>query len=155
MAYRYFLAFAAIALILIGVLHLIIAFTGGDYYRYFGAGEEFARLDEAGSLLPMLITIGLAIIFLTMAAYTLSVADFLKTWKKARIVVLVIGILFTLRGMVIFIDAVILLQGPNSYVARDVWFSLTALLVGVALLLGLRLKSNRIKQQFKARIPDQ
>ena len=155
MAFRYFFGFAAIVLVLIGVLHFIIAFAGGDYFRYFGAGENFARLDEAGSLLPMLITIGLAVIFFMMAAYSLSVAGYIKAWKNARIVVLITGVLFTLRGLVIFIDLVLVMQGPNQYVSRDIWFSLVALLVGLSLLSGLRLKNKYIQQQYKSRAVNQ
>jgi hypothetical protein len=46
------LSLGGIGNVMIGLLHVVIAFKGPWAYRYFGAGEDMAQAAEQGSLAP-------------------------------------------------------------------------------------------------------
>ncbi|MEL6873892.1 MAG: hypothetical protein AAGM33_00290, partial [Pseudomonadota bacterium] len=46
--------------LLASLLHIGVIIGGPDWYRFFGAGEELARMAEQGSIYPGLITTGIA-----------------------------------------------------------------------------------------------
>ena len=54
------------------LLHVLIVFGGGPWYRFFGAGEEMARLSEAGHWWPPLLTTGIALVLALWALYALA-----------------------------------------------------------------------------------
>ncbi len=62
----------------VAVLHLVAIYYGAPAYRYFGAGEELASMAEAGSAIPGLVTFGIAVLFLVLAAYALAAAGALR-----------------------------------------------------------------------------
>ena len=49
-------------------LHIAIIFAGAPWYRFFGAGERMAKLAEAGSWRPAVVTAGIAFILLVWSA---------------------------------------------------------------------------------------
>ncbi|HEY3052961.1 MAG TPA: hypothetical protein VGK04_06170, partial [Thermoanaerobaculia bacterium] len=66
---RRFLLLAALLTSTITVLHIVIVFVGAPGYRYFGAGEQIARLAEQGSPVPALLTLCIAAIFAVFSLY--------------------------------------------------------------------------------------
>ena len=69
---------AAVMSLLASLLHVAAIFGGGDWYRFFGAGEQMARLDEAGSWRPAIITAIIAIILAGWAIFALSGAGIVR-----------------------------------------------------------------------------
>lgn len=42
------------------IMHIGIIFGGGDWYRFFGAGEQMAQAAESGKAFPAIVTVGIA-----------------------------------------------------------------------------------------------
>jgi hypothetical protein len=120
----------------ISALHVACAIIGPAAYRYFGAGEHMATQAEAGSPLPFLVTILLALVFGVFAAYALSAAGRIRRLPLVRPVVGTIGAIFALRGLLLFVELVSLVREPASVPSQDPVFSAVSLLVGGLYLIG-------------------
>ncbi|HEX8660509.1 MAG TPA: hypothetical protein VF686_01490, partial [Brevundimonas sp.] len=55
--------------VLASLLHIACIFAGPDWYRFFGAGEEMATMAARGSIIPTLLTLGIATVLAIWAAY--------------------------------------------------------------------------------------
>jgi hypothetical protein len=121
----------------VGLLHLVIVFVGPTAYRYFGAGEALVRLAEQGSPLPPLVTLGLAAAFAAFGLYGLSGAGWLRHMPLLRAGLVVVGALYTLRGLVVILQLQRLARAIGSMPAREVFFSLASLVIGLCYLAGL------------------
>ena len=117
---------AAAALLLIGVI-----IGGADWYRYFGAGEQMARMAEAGSPIPALITLGIALVLAVWAAYAFAGAGLVRRLPLMRTALIAITSIYLLRGLMII---PVLLQPPPT--GFDLWSSLIVLAYGAAYALG-------------------
>ena len=123
----------------IALLHVAIIFVGGPAYRYFGAGEEMARLSERGSQIPALITTGLTIVFVVWAAYAFSGAGVMRRLPLLKTGLIVIGVIYTLRGLLLGPQAVWFFSLYRAAVpARQLLFSAAALVTGLVYLEGTR-----------------
>ena len=122
---------------MIAALHLIIIFIGGSAYRYFGAGEEMASMDEAGSYTPALITLAITCFFCLFGFYALSGAGKIKKLPLTKVVLILITIIFILRGIGVIGDAYMMTQYP-MYPSQMIWFSVVALITGICYAIGLR-----------------
>ena len=130
---------AAASSAFIAVLHVVIIVMGAPAYRYFGAGERMARLDEQGSLVPAIVTAFLTLVFAVWAAYGLSGAGLLRRLPLMRTGLIVIGVLYTARGILLGPQAVWFLSGYRDAVPpRQLVFSAVSLLTGLAYLAGTR-----------------
>ena len=85
----------------VAALHVLIILRGAPAYRYFGAGEQMARLAEQGSAAPALVTGVAAVVFATWAAYALAGAGMLKRPPFLRTGLILIGAIYVLRGILI------------------------------------------------------
>ena len=123
----------------VALLHAFIIFRGGPAYRYFGAGERMARLAEGGSPGPTLVTAGLTVLFAVWAAYAFAGAGVIRRLPCLRAALLAIGVVYTLRGLVVVPQLVWRLSGHAGAAAtRHLVFSAAALLTGMAYLAGTR-----------------
>jgi hypothetical protein len=121
----------------VALLHVLIIFVGGPAYRYFGAGERMARLAEQGSATPSLITLGLTLLFGIWAAYAFSGAGLLRRLPLLRTGLITIGLIYTLRGVLLGPQMVWFLSGHRAVVPpRQLVFSAAALVIGLAYLVG-------------------
>lgn len=68
------LLLAAALSALASLLHLVIILGGAAWYRFFGAGERFARAAEAGRRYPAVVTAGIAAVLGLWSAYALAAA---------------------------------------------------------------------------------
>jgi len=135
---------AAASSAFIAALHVVIIFVGARAYRYFGAGEPMARLDEQGSLVPAIVTAFLTLVFTVWAAYALSGAGLLRRLPLLRTGLIVIGVLYTARGILLEPQAVWFLSGYREAVPpRQLVFSAVSLLTGLAYLAGTRAAWSR------------
>lgn len=115
------------------LLHLAVILGGPDWYRFFGAGEEMARMAEQGRLTPHLITIGIALILAIWAAYAFAGAGLIRRLPLMRTALVAISAVYLLRGLVI-VPA--LLQRPEARDPFTIWSSLIVLGYGIAYAVG-------------------
>nr|AAT90811.1 conserved hypothetical protein [uncultured proteobacterium QS1] len=81
------------------LLHLGIIFVGPRWYRLFGAGDRFVRAAEAGRLFPTVLTIGIALVLFTWAAYALSGAGVIEQLPLLRPILCAITLVYLLRAL--------------------------------------------------------
>lgn len=122
---------------LVGLLHIVIIFLGADGYRYFGAGEEMAKLAQSGSLVPALVTFILAGIFVVLGLYAFSGAGLIPRLPLLRIGLLVIAAVYTLRGLFLLPQIYLAITG-KFFFFREFLFSGVSLLIGIFYFTGLR-----------------
>jgi hypothetical protein len=113
------------------ILHVAVIAGGPDWYRFFGAGEEMARMAEQGRLTPHLITIGIALVLGLWGAYALSGAGVIRRLPLIRTALVAITAIYLLRGLLL-VPA--LLQEPRD--PFTIWSSLIVLVYGIAYGLG-------------------
>lgn len=114
------------------LLHIACIFGGGDWYRFFGAGEEMARADEAGQWLPAVMTAGIATILAIWAAYAFAGAGVIRRLPLMRMALVIISAIYLLRGLLI-IPIVI---EPAMRTSFNIWSSLIVLGYGAVYTLG-------------------
>lgn len=126
---------AALSSFLLAALHLAVVFVGAPGYAYFGApelGEQAAR----GSLVPALVTLGLAVAFGLFGIYALSGARRFRPLPFLTVVLVAIGIIFTLRGLLFPFEVSVLLRGVARFPPRYALFSAVSLAIGLLYLSG-------------------
>ena len=115
------------------LLHVAVIFGGADWYRFFGAGEDMARMAEAGSLRPHLITLGIVALLGVWAAYAFAGARMLPRLPLMRTALVLITAIYMLRA----VSAVpVLVLRPELVDAFLVWSSLIVLVYGVVHAVG-------------------
>jgi hypothetical protein len=114
-------------------LHLAAIAGGPDWYRFLGAGERMARLAEAGSPRPTLITLAIAAVLATWSAYALAGAGLIRPLPLMRTALAAISAIYLLRGLVV-LPALVLNGGRAS--AFLWWSSLIVLAYGLTYAVG-------------------
>jgi len=122
--------------IAIALLHIAIIFGGAPAYRYFGAGEEMAELAAAGSVLPALLTLILAVIFTLWGLYAFSGAGLIRHLPLLRPGLAVIAGIYTLRGIGFVPQVFWMIASPQAVAPQEITFSLASLFVGIVYLVG-------------------
>lgn len=136
----------------IALLHVVIIFVGSSAYRYFGAGEDVATAAESGSAFPAVLTLFLAAIFAIWGFYGLSGAGVIRRLPLLKIVLILIGAVYTLRGVAVFRQLFQISTSSAEVAPREIVFSLVSLIIGLAYLIGVVTNwrslsaSNRIVQ---------
>ena len=125
------------------LLHVVCIFGGGDYYRFFGAGEEMARADEAGSWMPAIMTSGIALILAIWAAYAFSGAGLLRRLPLMRTALIIISAIYLLRGL--FIIPIMIEPAMRS--PFNIWSSLIVLGYGITYAIGARVAWAQLSAQ--------
>jgi hypothetical protein len=137
MTARGMLKLAGIMSASIALLHVAVIFFGGPAYRYFGAGEEMARLAEAGSPVPALITAGITVVFALWATYAFSGAGVIGRLPLLRVGLVTIGAIYTARGLLLGPQAAWFLSALREAVPpRQLAFSGASLAIGLVYLVG-------------------
>ena len=90
---------AAICCFLAALAHLGCIVFGGDWYRFFGAGEQMARMAEQGLWYPTIVTSVIVLVLLVWALYGLSGAGAIKPLPLTKIALTLISSIFLLRGV--------------------------------------------------------
>jgi hypothetical protein len=86
----------------IATLHIYIIARGAPAYRTFGAGEKMARAAEKGSIVPALVTFGIALVFFVWGLYALAGARVIPELPWTRAILMAIAAIYVSRGLVIF-----------------------------------------------------
>ena len=128
----------AAASALAAALHLGCVMFGATWYRFLGAGEHMARLAEAGSIRPTLITLVIAMVLLLWSGYALSGAGATRRWPLLRSALIVITAIYLLRGLAGLLLAVTDEAALGRSATFWAWSSSICLAIGVTHLVGLR-----------------
>lgn len=128
--------------IVAALLHVGCIVGGGDWYRFFGAGEELARADEAGSWMPALLTSGIALILFAWAAYAFAGAGYIRKLPFLRTALVLISAIYLLRGMAI----IPILINPPSRTAFNIWSSLIVIIYGAVYAVGTKKAWAQVQQ---------
>jgi hypothetical protein len=123
------------------LLHVGIIFGGPGWYRFFGAGERFAQLDAAGSLVPDLVTLGIAAVLALWAAYALSGAGAIRRLPLLRTALVAITSVYLARGLVL---VPMLAMDRTGFTPFDWWSSAICLGYGLVHLAGLAQSWRRL-----------
>jgi hypothetical protein len=118
------------------LLHLGCIFFGPSWYRFFGAGERMAQLSAAGSLVPTLITAGIATVLALWSLYALSGAGVILRLPLVRLALCAIAGIYLLRGLA-GLGLAVLAPGDRG-LAFWWWSSVICLGVGALYLVGTR-----------------
>ncbi len=116
------------------LLHIVIIGIGSPAYLYFGAAD-MAQRSAQGSWVPALVTWGLTAVLLVFGLDALAGAGVIRGLPFVQAGVVVIGGVYTLRGLVVVLDLVRLSRGAG-YPERQAVFSAVALGVGLLYLAG-------------------
>ncbi len=120
--------------------HLAVIAGGPDWYRAFGAGEQMARLAEAGSWYPVNVTLFIAAILFIWALYGFAAAGLLRRLPFMRLALVLISAIYLLRGL-LGVPVVMLAEGPHiNELQQNLTFMLVSsficLLIGVCYAIG-------------------
>jgi hypothetical protein len=133
---KYWLVLGGSLSIAIALLHIAIIFGGASAYRYFGAGEEMAELTAAGSILPAMLTLFIAVMFALWGLYAFSGAGLIRHLPLLRLGLAVIAGIYTLRGLGFVPQVFWMIASPQAVASQEITFSLASLFVGIAYLVG-------------------
>ena len=120
----------------VALLHLAIIFIGASAYRYFGAGEDMATAAESGSAFPAVLTLVLVAIFAIWGFYGLSGAGVVRRLPFLKIALILIGAVYTLRGVAVFQQLFQIATSSAEVASREIVFSLVSLVIGSAYFIG-------------------
>jgi hypothetical protein len=127
------LAGAAVSFALV-VLCLGVIVAGAPAYAFFLAPGRMVGLARAHSLTPTLVTGALAFVFAVFGSYGLAGAGLLDL-PATRVLVAAIGCVYTLRGLLIVPEALMVhfLNRP----VRALFFAAVSLAIGLIHLVGV------------------
>ncbi len=120
-------------------MHIAIIFGGASWYRFFGAGEQMARMAEQGLIQPTLITLFIASVLAVWGAFAWSGAGLLPEFPFVKIVLILITAVYLLRGVVGLVAPFITdhPQIAQNSVSFWVWSSIICLMFGLVHLKGV------------------
>jgi len=113
--------------------HLAVIAGGPDWYRFVGAGEEMAQAAERGSLMPHLVTVGIAALLAVWALYAFSGAGLIRRLPLLRTALVAITAIYLLRALALL---PLLALKPRLVDTFAVVSSLIVLAYGIAYAVG-------------------
>ena len=130
---RTFLLLADAGSIAASVAHLACIVGGPDWFRAMGAGERMARMVERGAIMPLIITVIIAAILATWAAYAFSAAGLIGRLPLLRTALIAISAVLIARGLMMFAPE---LWRPDLSLEFKIWSSLATLVLGTLFAIG-------------------
>ncbi|BBN81762.1 hypothetical protein PA25_17470 [Pseudoalteromonas sp. A25] len=117
------------------IMHLVCIYWGPNGYRFFGAGEHFAKLAEQGSYTPTFVTLGITAVLSTWATMALYAAKATAIIPMTRYLLLAVTGVFLLRGIL----GLILIFNPQGR-SELFWLisSAICLVLGICYAIGLK-----------------
>ena len=120
---------------LAALLHLGCIVFGAPWYRFLGAGEQMARLAEAGSPYPTRMALGIAGILAVWSAYAFSGAGVLPRLPLLRTALCAITFVYLARAVAF---PAIMPMFPGNSLAFWLTSSAICAVFGLVHLIGLR-----------------
>ena len=128
------LAAGALLSAVAALLHLGIIAGGPAWYRFFGAGERYARAAAEGRWYPAVVTLGIAAVLFTWSTYALAGAGVIGPLPLLKAALVAITAVYLVRGMAF---APLVLAKGGMITPFVVWSSLICFGYGVVHLVGL------------------
>jgi hypothetical protein len=128
------LAGGALLSFVAALLHLGIIAGGPAWYRFFGAGERFARAAAQGRWYPAIVTLGIAAVLFAWSAYALAGAGVIGRLPFLKAALVAITAVYLVRGVAF---APLVLAKGGTMTPFVVWSSVICFGYGVVHLLGL------------------
>lgn len=119
--------------LLASLLHIGVIIGGPDWYRFFGAGEDMAKMAEKGMWRPSVITLGIALVLATWAWFAFAGAGLVWTPPLLRTGLVAISAIYLLRGLVLFPMWIFVPEKVDSFA---IWSSLIVLVYGLFYAIG-------------------
>lgn len=123
--------------------HVAIIVGGPDWYRWFGAGEEMAKMAERGELYPALVTALIAAVLAIWGLYAFSAAGLIRRLPLMKTALVVITAIYLFRGLAGLFGVALVGSVDSPYLnelqkeATFIWISsLICLVFGAAYLFG-------------------
>ena len=129
---RTFLLLAGASSIAASVAHLACIIGGPDWFRAMGAGERMARMVERGAIMPLMLTVIVAAILATWAAYAFAAAGLIGRLPLMRVALVAISAVLLVRGMVGFTPIFL----PIPSIAFKLWSAAICLVMGACFAVG-------------------
>jgi len=129
---RQCLLVGATASFLITLLHLGLA-ARPQAYRYFNAAE-LAEMHEKGSSFTVLVTLGLAVMFVIWGVYGLSGAKMIRELPLMHATLIAIGAIYVLRSLMLPSEILKVVQ--DGYPFRFIILSAGSFVFGLLYLYG-------------------
>lgn len=119
--------------IIASLLHIGVIIGGPDWYRFFGAGEDMAKMAEQGMLRPVFITLGIALVLATWGYFAFAGAGLVWTPPLLRTGLITISAIYLLRGMILLPMLLFMADKVNAFA---IWSSLIVLIYGLFYVIG-------------------
>ena len=97
-----FLIIGSIGSAIAALAHLGCIIFGGDWYRFFGAGEQMAKMAEDGHWYPTVVTSIIVLVLSLWSLYGLSGAKVLFRLPLLKLGLIVISLIYLVRGVAFF-----------------------------------------------------
>jgi len=94
-----FLIIGAIGSAIAALAHLGCIIFGAHWYRFFGAGEQMARMAEDGHWYPTIVTSIIVLILSIWSLYGLSGAKVIYRLPLLKVGLIVISLIYLTRGV--------------------------------------------------------
>lgn len=94
-----FLIIGSIGSAIAALAHLGCIIFGGDWYRFFGAGEQMARMAEDGHWYPTVVTSIIVLILSIWSLYGLSGSKVIFRLPLLKLGLIVISLIYLVRGV--------------------------------------------------------
>ncbi|WP_108811418.1 hypothetical protein [Sphingorhabdus sp. Alg231-15] len=114
--------------LLASILHIGVIIGGPDWYRFFGAGEDMARMAEKGLFYPALITIGIACVLAIWSWFAFAGAGLVWKPPLLRTGLVAISAVYLARGLIVLPMAIFAPEKINGFA---IWSSLIVLIYGL------------------------
>ena len=119
---------------LAALLHMGCILFGASWYRFFGAGEQMARMAAIGHWYPTVLTAGMVVILSGWSLYALSGAGVIRRLPFVRCALCIITSIYLLRA-VAFVP--FHKYFPGNSTAFWLWSSAICFGIGLVHLVGL------------------
>jgi hypothetical protein len=108
-----FLIIGSIGSAIAALAHLGCIIFGGDWYRFFGAGEQMAKMADAGHWYPTVVTSIIVLVLSLWCLYGLSGAKIIFRLPLLKLGLIVISLIYLVRGVAFF--AIVPMFPENSF----------------------------------------
>ena len=94
-----FLILGAISSASAALAHLGCIIFGGSWYRFFGAGEQMAKMADHGDWYPTVVTSFIVLVLTIWSLYGLSGAKVIPKLPFLKLGLLIISFVYLIRGV--------------------------------------------------------
>ena len=132
------LSACALADFALALLHVVCLFTGEATARFFTAPRPVIELIRSGSWLIVPVCLAVVAVLGVFGLYAWSAAGRMRPLPWLRGGLVAVGVIFTLRGVALVPQTILMLKYPGALPWQVPVFSVVALALGLAHLAGAK-----------------